>query len=140
MTQTLFCLAAVLVFGTFAFTRHQTVAADERAEIVREIEAAALATAEDWAARAKDVAFDATGAFDGLDTVVTARAGRGLVALRVRATLTFADPATLAPVAGPSAAKRVEIVVTEETPGAHRAPVRVHLPVVLTLARQSVHA
>lgn len=58
MQQTLLCLAAVLVFSLFGLGRHRAIAADERAEARRETEAAALATAERWAAALADAAFD----------------------------------------------------------------------------------
>ncbi len=58
MQQTLLCLAAVLVFSLFGLSRHRALAADERAEVRRETEAAALATAERWAATLTDAAFD----------------------------------------------------------------------------------
>ena len=58
MQQTLLCLAAVLVFSLFGLGRHRAIASDERAEARRETEAAALATAERWAATLTDAAFD----------------------------------------------------------------------------------
>jgi hypothetical protein len=58
MQQVLLSLAAVLVFAVFGLTRHQALAAGERAERTREIETAALQVAERWGARIRDTAFD----------------------------------------------------------------------------------
>ncbi len=175
MQQTLFCLAAVLVFSVFGLSRHRAIAADAHAETRRATEAAALATAERWAATLQDAAFDeadvprtamrlagetagltpaarfgpteeATPAafddvddYDGLDRSETARAALGLVSVRVRIAVRYADPATFAPAAGRTTAKVAVVTVTEvRTDG--RTPATASLPVRVTPAGQFLHA
>lgn len=58
MPQTLFCLAALLVFAGYGLTRHRTAAADEAVTVVSELEAAALRVAQEASVQAKNVAFD----------------------------------------------------------------------------------
>ena len=175
MQQTLFCLAAVLVFALFGLSRQRALAADEQAEVRRETEAAALATAERWAATLKDAAFDeadvprtamrlsgetaglaspaafrdageATPAayddvddYDGLDRTETSRAALGLVSVRVRIAVAYADPATFASAAGPTTAK-VAVVTVTEVRADGRAPVTATLPVRVTPAGQFLHS
>ncbi len=58
MPQTLLVVAAAMVLALFGLNRQRAIAADERAVVGREAEAAALATGERWAGIARDLAFD----------------------------------------------------------------------------------
>lgn len=175
MQQTLFCLAALLVFSVFGLSRHRAIAADAHTEARRATEAAALATAERWAATLRDAAFDESdvprtamrlagetagltpaarfgpteeataAAFDdvddyhGFDRVETARAGLGLVSVRVRIAVRYADPATFAPTAGPTTAKSAVVTVTEVRSDG-QTPASAALPVRMTPAGQFLHS
>ena len=58
MPQTLLAVAASIILAVYGLSRHQALAADERAAIGREVEDAAAHVAERWAALARDLAFD----------------------------------------------------------------------------------
>lgn len=58
MPQTLLAVAASILLAVYGLSRHQALAADERASIGREVESAAGHVAERWAALARDLAFD----------------------------------------------------------------------------------
>lgn len=47
-----------MVLAVFGLNRHRAIAADERAVVGREVEAAALAVGERWTGIARDLAFD----------------------------------------------------------------------------------
>lgn len=58
MPQTFLVIAASMILAIFGLNRHRGIAADERAVIGREVEAAALAVGERWTGIARDLAFD----------------------------------------------------------------------------------
>ena len=137
MQQTLSCLAAVLAFALFGLARQPALAADEQAGQRRETEAAALATAERWATVVRDAAPDEAGDYDGLDRVETARAGLGLVSVRVR--IAVAGPEAFAASTVPATA-RVAVVTVTEVRADGRAPAAVTLPVRVASAGPDVHS
>ena len=56
--STLVVVASVILLAVYSLNRHRAIAADERAAIGREVEAAALAVGERWTGLARDLAFD----------------------------------------------------------------------------------
>lgn len=58
MPQSILILAATIILGYLGFSRHQAQAEDQRAGMVREIEASALSVAERWSGHVRDLAFD----------------------------------------------------------------------------------
>lgn len=139
MQQTLFCLAAVFLLSIFSLSRHRGLAADEQAEIRRATESAALATAERWAAVLQDAAVDDVDGYHGLDATDTARAGMGLVSVRVRVAVSYADRGTFAPAGDPKAAKTAVVTVTEIRADG-RVPAEATLSVRVTPAGQFLHS
>lgn len=58
MAQTLLAVAAVIVLGLFGLSRHRALAADDRADLGRAVEDAALQVSERWGGAVRDLAFD----------------------------------------------------------------------------------
>lgn len=58
MPQSILILAAAIILGILGLSRHQARAEDDRASMVREVEAAALSVAERWSSHVRDLAFD----------------------------------------------------------------------------------
>lgn len=58
MPQFILILAATIILGLYGYSQHEGQARDDRATMVREIEAAALNVAEEWSGHVRDLAFD----------------------------------------------------------------------------------
>ena len=58
MQQVLLTVVAAVILGYLGLSRHQSHARDERASMVRELEAAALSLAEQWSGEVRALAFD----------------------------------------------------------------------------------